>query len=351
MTRGRERLPDQPAKAEEERAEAAPPPSAAALLALQRSAGNAAVTRVLARDPATPTSLQFTQPAPAPPIGGPLAVMPKLPADVEKAVDQFLSDNRNVIQMEVSTGTVSMPEVVDRVRRKVAAAADASPFALEMRVLQIVGAVPSTRQKKSLGGDQAQQAASIANKLPKIPTSVTISSSSTSLKIELVGVELKTAQDGVHSTLKADKEGVGVEAKEGGAKVGVNAKWDGSGFGVKTEVGGVKFGGKVERKGEGWKWSGGLVFQLAGDEVEELPDVSGTVAAAHGAISDALGHVARGGSPADEYVTGRMGQIKPAIDAVGKVAARSGKSGATLRVTASGDDGGFTAGVSLVIVF
>ena len=78
--------------------------------------------------------------------------------------------------------------------------------------------------------------------------------------------------------------------------------------------------------------------------------MSGTVAAAHGAISDALGHVARGGSPADEYVTGRMGQFKPAIDAVGKVAARSGKSGATLRLTASGDDGGFTAGVSLVIV-
>ena len=46
-----------------------------------------------------------------------------------------------------------------------------------------------------------------------------------------------------------------------------------------------------------------------------------------------------------------MGQIKPAIDAVGKVAARSGKSGATLRVSASGEDGGFTAGVSLVIVF
>jgi hypothetical protein len=58
-----------------------------------------------------------------------------------------------------------------------------------------------------------------------------------------------------------------------------------------------------------------------------------------------------GGSPGDPYVTGRMGRIKPAIDALGKVAERSGKSGATLRVTASGEDGGFTAGVSLVIVF
>ena len=120
----------------------------------------------------------------------------------------------------------------------------------------------------------------------------------------------------------------------------MNAKWDGSGFGVKTEVGGVKFGGKVERKGEGWKWSGGLVFQLAGDEVEELPDVSGTVAARARRDRRLDRPCGPRRSPADDYVTGRMGQIKPAIDAVGKVAARSGKSGATLRVTASGDDGG-----------
>ena len=350
MTRRQERRPGEPApERAREPASAAPPPHE--LLALQRTHGNAAVTRALAREPATPTSLQFTQPAPAPAIGSPLAIMPRLAPDVEKAVDQFLGDNRNVIQMEVSSGSVSMPEVVDRVRRKVPSAADASVFAIEGRVLALVGAVPSSRQKKSLGGDQAQQAASIANRLPKIPTSVTITGSNTSLKIELIGVELKTSDDGTHGTIKADKEGLSVESKKGDAKVGVDMKWDGSGFGVKTEVGPVKFGGKVERKGDGYKWSGGLVFQLAGDEVEELPDISGTVAAAHSAISDSLGHLRSGGAPTDQYVTGRMGQIKPAIDAVGKVAARSGKSGATLRVTASGDDGGFTAGVSLVIVF
>ena len=355
MTRRLERQPDVPAPdGERERPAASPPPHQ--LLELQRSHGNAAVTRALAREPAAPTSLQFTQPAPAPRIGGiggisPLAVQAKLPPDVEKAVDGFLSDNRNVIQMEVTSGTTSMPEVVDRVRRKVDAAADADVFAIQMRVLAIVGAVPSTRQKPSLGGDQAQKAASIANRLPMPPTSITIGASSTSLKIELVGVELKTAKDGVHSTFKADKEGASVEAKKGDVKVGADAKWDGSSFGVKTEVAGVKFGGKVERKGDSWKWSGGLVFQLAGDEVEELPDVAGVVAGAHGALADSLGHLRGGGSPTDAYITGRMGQIKPAIDAVGKVAARSGKSGATLRVTASGDDGGFTAGISLVIVF
>ena len=66
------------------------------------------------------------------------------------------------------------------------------------------------------------------------------------------------------------------------------------------------------------------MFQLAGDEIEELPDIGGVVGSAHGAIADSLGHLAGGGSPADGYVTSRMGNIKPAIDAVGKVAARSG---------------------------
>ena len=134
-------------------------------------------------------------------------------------------------------------------------------------------------------------------------------------------------------------------------KVGASAKWDGSSFAVKSEVAGVKFGGKVERKGEGWKWSGGLVFPLAGDQVDELPDIGGVVSAAHSALGESLGHLRSGGSPTDGFVTGRMGKIKPAIDAAGKVAARSGKSGATLRVTAAADDGGYTAGVSLVIVF
>ena len=93
------------------------------------------------------------------------------------------------------------------------------------------------------------------------------------------------------------------------------------------------------------------MFPLAGDQVDELPDIGGVVSAAHSALAESLGHLRSGGSPTDGFVTGRMGKIKPAIDAAGKVAARSGKSGATLRVTASADDGGYTAGVSLVIVF
>jgi hypothetical protein len=93
------------------------------------------------------------------------------------------------------------------------------------------------------------------------------------------------------------------------------------------------------------------VIPIAGDEVDELPDIAAAVGGAHAAITESLGHIQGGGSPTDSFVTDRMGKIKPAIDAVGGVPERKGKSGATLRVTGSADGGGWTAGVSLVIVF
>jgi hypothetical protein len=114
-------------------------------------------------------------------------------------------------------------------------------------------------------------------------------------------------------TTKAGKDGGEAELKEGRVKVGVSGKWDGSECRLKTR--------------------------------------SAAVGGAHAAITEPLGHLQTGGSPTDGYVTERMGKIKPAIDAVGNVAGRKGKSRATLRVTGSAEGGGWTVGVSLVIVF
>ena len=92
------------------------------------------------------------------------------------------------------------------------------------------------------------------------------------------------------------------------------------------------------------------MIPLGGDEVDEPPDVSAAVGGAHSAIAESLGHLQGGGSLSDGFVTERMGRIKPAIDAVGEVAGRKGNSGATLRITGPADGGGWSAGVSLVIV-
>ena len=330
MTR---RLRREDEREDEREPDSARPPAPPALLELQRSAGNAAVARVLARQPLTGPSLQYRPPT--------------LEPAVETAVDRFLTAQATGIKIVMLEGRISMPEVIDRVRREVPEAANAAPEAIRGRVYQIVGAVPESQGKPSLGSRQAEQRSRISNLFPIPPTSVTFGGSQTSVTIGISGAELKTG--GVK--VKAGKEGPEAELKEGGAKVGVSGKWDGSEFGLKTEVHGVKFESKVHRKGEGWGWTGGLVIPIAGDEVDELADIAAAVGGAHTAITESLGHLQGGGSPTDGFVTDRMGKIKPAIDAVGGVAERKGKSGATLRITGSADGGGWTAGVSLVIVF
>ena len=355
MPRPLHRRPDgsvvDPAEAEAEARAPAPAP-ADQLLGLQQSMGNAELARVLAREPAADAPVQIGSPfASGSAFGGgpgsivprPLYVPPQLKPEVESAVVAWLKTHGSLWK----TDGTPMPVAVDSVRRNVPEAADGNTSAIADVIRATIGNLPATRANADLGQQAAQQRASISNAFPKPPTSVTVGNAQTYVKIEIVSAELKAS----NFTVKADKEGGKAEYGKGDTKLGVSGKWDGSEFGIKTEVHGVKFGGKVHRKNEGWGWSGGLVIPLWGDEVDEVPDVGGAVGAAHTALVESLGHLQGGGSVTDGYVTGRMGQIKPAIDAIGEVAARKNKSGATLRVTASGDAGGFTAGVSLVIVF
>jgi hypothetical protein len=348
VTRRLQRRPDEP-DAERERDAAAGAQAEPALLELQRSAGNAAVARVLARQESGPVSLQFTKPAPV--VGGfnPFLTYqgPKLEPDVERAVDAWLTDQKTGIGIQIGRGATSVPEIVDQVRRHVPLAADAKAEAIRARMDVILGPVPATRTKPSLAGQKAEQEARISNLFPTPPTSVTFGGSQTSVTVGISGADLK-AQPGISA--KADKEGAEAEVEKGGVTVGASGKWDGSEFGLKTEVGGVKFESKIHHKGDGWGWSGGLVIPLSGEEVDELPDVSAAVGGAHAAITESFGHLRAGGSLTDGYVTERMGKVKPAIDAAKNIAGRT-KPGATLRVTAGADGGGWTAGVSLVIVF
>jgi hypothetical protein len=320
------------------------------VLDLQRSAGNAAVARVLAREP-TAAAPSFN-PRALP--GGVASVIPKLPPEMVPAVDKYLLDQRGSVRMEVAQGTISLPELTDRIRRHVPEAAGADVFALRWHIGDVYTGdpvVPESRGKSSLGGDQAQHEAKLSNLFPSPPTSVTFGASKTSITLGISGAEVKTRKDGTGVKVKGDQDGAEVEIKKGDVSVGASGKWDGKSFGVKTEVSGVKFNGKIEKAGEGWKWSAGLVIPLAGDEVDELPDISQVVDQTRQAVEESVEHVRGGGSPIDGYVTSRMAKVKPAIGAAGRIAKRADKPSATLRANVSGEGGGFTAGLSLVIEF
>jgi hypothetical protein len=278
----------------------------------------------------------------------PLWKPPELDAAVETAVDKWLSDQRALMTLEVAEGRLSMPEVIDRVRRWVPSAASADTMAIRFRVNAILGHVPDTRTKATLGGQKAEMEARLSNLFPTPPTSVTFGSSTHSVTLGINGAQVKIPG----TTYKATPEGPSVETKDGSVKVGTSGSWDGKSFGIKTEVSGIKLSGKVKQDAGKWSWSAGLTIPLTGEEVDEYPDVGKVVSDTHDAITESVGHVRGGGSPTDSYVRDRLGKIKPAIDAASRINKRADKPSVTLRVKATGDDqGGWTVGASVVIEF
>ena len=245
MTRPLQRRPDGTLEEHEAQPAARPAPAAAErMLELQQGAGNAALARVLAREPAAGAPIQLPGArVPSPWEINPLSLLPQLKPEVKRAVDAYLERQAGVIR---AMGT-PMPVLLDEIRRNVPEAADADTSAIKDRVHAIVPGVPATRAGASMGQKKQEQEASIANRFPKPPTSVTVGNAQTYVKVEIVSAELKTPV----IKAKVDKEGGEAEYEKGGAKVGVSGKWDGSEFGLKTEVHGVKFGGKIHKKNDG----------------------------------------------------------------------------------------------------
>ena len=218
----------QPEGSETERVPAVAAP-AAAILALQRSAGNAAVTRMLARAPGdAPIMLpglntQYT-PGPGSSLG-----LGQVPVAVQMAVDTYLDNHTADILEKVMAGTISVPEMVAELRQMVpqAATVDASAIAGLVGSHRFSNAtlhIPDVRGKVDASGLTKQAEASIANALPSVPTSVTLRGSAGTLTLSISGVKLQTAKDGVHITAEAGKDGPSVEAKKGDVSAGASAK-------------------------------------------------------------------------------------------------------------------------------
>ncbi len=111
---------------------AGPAGPAATILALQRSAGNAAVTRMLARAPGdAPIMLPGLNTPLTPGIGGGPIYLDQPPMSVQMAVDAYLDNHTADILEKVMAGTISVPEMVAELRQKVPQAAtdDASAIA------------------------------------------------------------------------------------------------------------------------------------------------------------------------------------------------------------------------------
>ena len=171
---------DLPAGEREERQKPSEPPAprsdVATVLALQRSAGNAAVSRMLARAPTDapllPGITDLNKPL-VPGLGGPVH-FDEVPMSVQMPVDAYLDQHTPEILEKVLAGTISVPEMVAELRQKVpqATSVPASSLAGLVRNHRFSNAtlkIPEERSKVSASGLTKQAEASIANALPSVP--------------------------------------------------------------------------------------------------------------------------------------------------------------------------------------
>jgi hypothetical protein len=358
--RAQQRRTDDPVEERDGAPSPAPTP-AASILALQRSAGNAAVTQMLARAPTDapllPGITDLNKPL-VPGLGANLGGVVELPMGVQMAVDQYLENQKFTYNQKVLEGTISVPEVVAEIRQRVPQAAStpgaALATAVRMHDFKINLRIPEDRVKVDSMGLAKQAEAAIANALPSVPTSVTLSGAAGSLKLSISGVQIKTKVGGATVKVDAGKDGAEAEVKKGDVSVGASAAWSGKEFAIKTDVKGAKLEGKVAKDDtKGWGWSASLVMPLLGDEIDVVPDLQKVVGEAHTAIAEVVAHIQGGGDPKDAYVTERLAKIKPAIDGAQRAAQKPKGPAVTLRANAGGDfgGGGFSAGVTLTVEF
>jgi hypothetical protein len=354
--RGRHRRIDEPALDPADERPDAP------LVALQRAAGNRAVSGLVQRQATGPVVFNPIAPrAPSlnlPPTTSLGAPAPSLTEDAAAKVRSYLEGRRYEIGDRVGKGTISMPEVVRDVREQVPEAAPAPIADIEKQVREVFGAIvpPPTRRKRSAEGASSELGARLANalKLPKLKLTL----SRGSIELTAAGLVATTKVGGATVTATGTPSGGEVTAKDGSTSVTVKAGADA--FGLSAKVERATFEAKIEkddRTGNWSKWELGLRIALVGDEpIEEmtdLPELNATVAKAEEALRGIIEHLQGGGSPTDPKIKELMKDVKPAIEGVKRAVEKPAGPRVSVGATAKGGDEklGTFAGLSLIVEF
>jgi hypothetical protein len=315
------------------------------MLKLQTGIGNAALARAM---------LNRQLPDLVPRLGPP---QPMEDA-IRRPVVAYLEKTRLSIQMRNLDGTLSMPELVNQVRQNVPEALMATPFQIEMVIVEVLAGdtPPPVRKVVTPQGRSQEVAARILNSIPKPPKELALHAGPGTLTFAFTG-EAKAQVGPV--TAKADKDGGAVTVKQGDTSVTGQASFAGDSVGLKASIKGMSFDAQL-RKDAGNQWSkfaATVKIPIGGDETVEdrppLEEITAAVMQAEAAINEVAAHLAQGGSPADEAVRAKMALIKPAFEKVGEaVEARKGPQAGLKLTVGTGDPKLGTYGVvSLVIEF
>ena len=335
------------------------------LLAIQRSAGNRAVSTLvrLQRDGVPSPDGRAAPRLPGSLLPGPEFFAPKpIPQKVRTAVEDWLDLHKFGILLQKDAGSISMPEVIARMREEVAGAGGIEVYQLEQLARQRLGhaAPPPTRGRQTPGGQASELAARLKNILGK---KVEVGNDAANLVISVSGAVGKLRAGGIEATAEAGAGGVGGKVKIGRGTVSVAP--DEVGLKTTIPLGGSDgvFAAKLAKDGDTWsKWSASFSFPVVGRSIVDARPATDAIGAsvrkAEAAIRDIAGHLQEGGMPTDAFVLERIGQVTPAISKVGG-AVKTQDPGVSVRIGASGgprDVGSHrvqeaTVGVSVVVAF
>ncbi|MDA0160893.1 hypothetical protein OM076_11505 [Solirubrobacter ginsenosidimutans] len=365
MTRPGDREPlderERPALEREPAATEIPVPEPA-VLALQRTAGNQAVARLLMRQPN-------------------LTVTDRQAASSERVLTWFAALAREIRQTEPGTPVQSVPELVymageldveqGKVRDRMKAPAIEALIRRSAREQGIE--LLEHRELADVRGVQAEATAILGN-LDRIPTELSFGNSSESITISLGGkvsgnvgalkFEGETLPEGGAKgsakikgnagevEIHGSPEGAGTSFKRGQTKVGVDI-----GKGVKAEVKAgdlVTVKGSVVPEGDGKaSWSAQITIGTLGGNVIAAEDIAKVMSATQDTFAASGGALA--GNLSIENVTQHGPLLKKAVTDVVEKARKSaaqGKPGWSVSGTVKGDKtGGYSGTVTLTWVF
>jgi hypothetical protein len=366
MRAGRDREAGRPTGREETPEQ--PPASPDGLLVLQRTAGNAAVSRLLQRDTPTdaptkdPPPMTFVRPGsplsmrPGPSVSDPLGTAAMLQGDSKAAVDAarawwniVFDDAKKRGGGGVAAFTWSVPELVNeagalifdtgrgksRLVREVLNPGDREVFLRQLARERGV-ALLEMHQLSNLPGVKSQLSAMLRN-LGRIPTELEIKGGSGGVTLSVGGtvtveveagktkVEGELSTEGVEGTVtlpnktkikgKVGEEGFGGSVDWGEGKVGIDV----NDKGVKAEVSFGKFvhvkGIAGEAKEGGFAWKAEISVGTLGSIVT-VDDLAKVMVGAQKTFGESAADLARGVSP--EKVKRHGGAVEEAVNNVGK---------------------------------
>jgi hypothetical protein len=355
----RARRPARRAREDEEEREALARPEAEdEVTALQRTAGNRAVSRLIQRQDA-PVAGGFSPFAVN--VADLKAARPaELAPELRDKVRAFLESRKVGIGIRVQEGSISMPEVVQMVREGVDGAIAADAWAIQVEVTAVMGreVPPPTRGKRTAAGRESELTARIANALGAAGKGLKVQSHAGSLELSASGAVASTTIGGAKVTATGGPSGGEVKGEGGGAEVTATASTSSLGLTAKFDK--AQFEAKVEKddaSGNWSKWSLGLRVAIVGDDplddTADIPELQEAAVKAEAALRGVIGYLQSGGSPTDSKVKDLMKDVKPAVEGVKRAVQKPKGPNVTVAGTVKGGDDklGTFAGVSLIVEF